>query len=82
MSSQFVYYLNLTSNHGKAGDCIECRQCEKACPQHLKIVEHLKDVSELFDNGRAYRQNNQLLPYVGYPRTLNAIRCLNEIIPE
>jgi len=24
----------------------------------------------------------QLLPYVGYPRTLNAIRCLNEIIPE
>jgi 4-carboxymuconolactone decarboxylase len=24
----------------------------------------------------------QLLPYVGYPRTLNAIRCVNEIIPE
>ncbi|MBP2653617.1 MAG: 4-carboxymuconolactone decarboxylase [Firmicutes bacterium] len=24
----------------------------------------------------------QLLPYVGYPRTLNAIRCLNELIPE
>ena len=24
----------------------------------------------------------QLLPYVGYPRTLNAIKCLNEIIPE
>jgi 4-carboxymuconolactone decarboxylase len=24
----------------------------------------------------------QLLPYVGYPRTLNAIRCLNEVIPE
>jgi 4-carboxymuconolactone decarboxylase len=23
-----------------------------------------------------------LLPYVGYPRTLNAIRCLNEVIPE
>jgi 4-carboxymuconolactone decarboxylase len=21
----------------------------------------------------------QLLPYVGYPRTLNAIRCINEI---
>jgi Predicted oxidoreductases of the aldo/keto reductase family len=51
ISSQFVYYLNLTSNHGKAGDCIECKQCEKACPQHLKITEHLKDVSELFDNG-------------------------------
>lgn len=24
----------------------------------------------------------QLLPYGGYPRTLNAISCLNEIIPE
>lgn len=24
----------------------------------------------------------QLLPYIGYPRTLNAIRCLNECIPE
>jgi 4-carboxymuconolactone decarboxylase len=24
----------------------------------------------------------QLLPYVGYPRTLNAIRCLNEVLPE
>ncbi len=24
----------------------------------------------------------QLLPYVGYPRTLNAIRCLNEVILE
>lgn len=22
----------------------------------------------------------QLLPYVGYPRTLNAIKCLNEVI--
>jgi 4-carboxymuconolactone decarboxylase len=24
----------------------------------------------------------QLLPYVGYPRTLNAIRCLNEVVIE
>ena len=24
----------------------------------------------------------QLLPYVGYPRTLNAIKCLNEVFPE
>ena len=24
----------------------------------------------------------QLLPYVGYPRTLSAIKCLNEVIPE
>lgn len=24
----------------------------------------------------------QLMPYNGYPRTLNAIRCINEVIPE
>lgn len=24
----------------------------------------------------------QLLPYIGYPRTLNAVACINEIIPE
>ena len=24
----------------------------------------------------------QLLPYVGYPRTLNAINCINEVVPE
>jgi len=48
-SSQFVYYLNISSTHGKAKDCIGCEQCEKACPQHLKITELLKDVSAAFD---------------------------------
>ena len=24
----------------------------------------------------------QLLPYIGYPRTLNAIKCLNEVMPD
>lgn len=24
----------------------------------------------------------QLVPYIGYPRTLNALNCLNEILPE
>lgn len=51
ISSQFVYYLNLTSTHGKAGDCISCKKCEAACPQHLKIAEYMKDVSAVFDNG-------------------------------
>lgn len=50
ISSQFVYYTNLTSTHGRADSCIACGRCERACPQHLPIIEHLKDVSEMFDN--------------------------------
>lgn len=48
-SSQQVYYLNISATHGKAKDCINCGQCEKACPQHLSIMEHLKEVSKTFD---------------------------------
>jgi hypothetical protein len=43
--------MNLASTHGKAADCIACKSCEKACLQHLKISEYLKDVSATFDNG-------------------------------
>lgn len=34
------------------------------------------------DKRTLLRAVTRLLPYVGYPRTLNAIRCLNEVIPE
>lgn len=46
---QTVYYANLTQTHGRASDCIGCRKCEKSCPQHLPIVEHLRRVAGKFD---------------------------------
>ena len=47
--SQFTYYMNLASTHGKAGDCIACKKCEQVCPQKLKISELMKNVSATFD---------------------------------
>ena len=41
---QGEYYDNLIKTTGKASDCVECRQCEEVCPQHLPITEYLKDV--------------------------------------
>ncbi|MBP5255425.1 MAG: aldo/keto reductase [Clostridia bacterium] len=31
-----------------ASDCIECRQCEDACPQRLPITDNLKKAAEMF----------------------------------
>lgn len=45
---QGEYYDRLTEEFGKAGDCVGCGQCEKACPQHLPIIEELKKVAGHF----------------------------------
>lgn len=34
---------------GKPSDCIECGNCESACPQHLSIRELLKEVADEFE---------------------------------
>lgn len=47
-SAQEAYYFNLGKTHGKASECIECGQCEDACPQHIAIIERLKDVAKVF----------------------------------
>ena len=43
------YYEKLTQTSGKAGDCIQCGQCESVCPQHLSIISLLEEASEKLD---------------------------------
>ena len=42
-------YSLAIENTAKASDCIECGQCERACPQQLKVIGHLKDCAANFD---------------------------------
>lgn len=36
-------YQRAVSGKGKASACIGCGQCERACPQHLTVVDYLKE---------------------------------------
>ncbi len=50
-TSQGEYYDRLTQSgdNGKASDCIECGHCVHECPQHLKVIEYMKEVAEHFE---------------------------------
>lgn len=48
-SPQMVYYQNLGEKYPKASECVECGECEDACPQHIEITKWLKDVAETFE---------------------------------
>ena len=43
------YRSLLQQGSGKASDCIQCGQCEAACPQHIGIIEKLQEIGAYFD---------------------------------
>jgi 4-carboxymuconolactone decarboxylase len=49
----------------------------------LQLKGHIQsNITVGNDKARLLSVVTQLLPFVGYPRTLNALRCLNEVVPE
>ena len=42
-------YRKLTESGGKARECLACGQCQVACPQHLEIINYLKDVAKCME---------------------------------
>ncbi len=44
-----AYYNGLIGKHGRASDCVACGQCESICPQHLPIIELMREAGEILD---------------------------------
>ncbi|MBR0312024.1 MAG: aldo/keto reductase [Oscillospiraceae bacterium] len=42
-------YAAAVQGRGRASDCVSCRQCEKACPQHIRITEELEKAAEMLE---------------------------------
>lgn len=43
------FYSGVASRGGRAADCVGCGQCEGVCPQHLPIIDLLKEAAGILD---------------------------------
>ena len=42
-------YAAVAGEGHRASDCIGCKQCERACPQHLAITQHLAQCAQMLE---------------------------------
>lgn len=49
LSEAVADYEKAVDGAGKASACIDCKQCERACPQHLEITAHLKQCARALE---------------------------------
>lgn len=44
-----MYYQRAIFGHAKASECLKCGKCEKICPQHIAIREHLEKFAAIYE---------------------------------
>ena len=49
MEEAKMAYRTVAVEGHMASDCIGCKQCERACPQHLPITRYLKQGADMFE---------------------------------
>ena len=43
-------YQNAIKDRAKASECLACGACEKACPQHIRIIDKLKECASVLED--------------------------------
>lgn len=43
------HYNMFTGGKAKASQCAACGQCEAACPQHIQIMDKLKEIAQAYE---------------------------------